>query len=70
MYEKKGYRSPNKVTVPAVTQAGKLRESQERVKAAYDRKTVSAEQVHNEMGFYGGFEDCRDQVVALDTKPS
>ena len=60
MCEKKGYRSPNKVKVPAVTQAGELRESKARactrVKAAHDKKTVSAEQVHNEMAFYAGDE--------------
>ena len=67
MYKKKGYRSPNKVRVPAVTQAGNLRESKARVRAAYDKKTVSDEQVHNEMAFYADFEDCRDQVATLDT---
>ena len=67
---KKGDGSPNKeVRVPAVTQSGKLRESKARVRAAYEHKTVSAEQVHDEMAFYADFEDCRDQVVTLDTKP-
>ena len=69
VYVKKGYRSPNKVRVPALSKVGKLRESTARVKAAYDEKTASAEQVHNEMAFYADFEDCRDQVATLDTNP-
>jgi hypothetical protein len=68
-YVKKGYRSPNKVRVPALSKAGKLRESKARVRAAYDKTTMSAEQVHREMAFYADFEDCRDQVATLDTKP-
>ena len=57
VYKKKGYRSPNKVRIPAVTQAGNLTESKARVKAAYDKKTMSVEQVHNEMAFYRSFEN-------------
>jgi hypothetical protein len=68
-YVKKGYRSPNKVRVPALSKAGKLRESRARVKAAYDQTTMSAEQVHREMAFYADFEDCRGQVATLDTNP-